>query len=166
MRVIRAVSRFSDLTGKALSYSVLVLTGLLVFAVLMRYVFNYPIDWIHETSLFIYGAVGVMIGGYTMHHRGHVRMDLFYNRWSPRGRAIVDCVTSILFFWVIVLLLVQGWEQFQWAWLTQQRTDSMWHPLLWPVKSTVVVGAVLLLLQGGAEFASNLYTAVTGRQVK
>jgi len=113
-----------------------------------------------------FGSVGVLIGGYVLLHKGHIRMDLFYNLFSLRKRAIIDCITTPIFFYLLILIIWHGWELTDWAIKTGKVTDSMWHPVLWPAKLTLPIGGALLLLQGTADFILNLYFAVRGRSIE
>ena len=107
----------------------------------------------------------MMLGAYTLLRRSHVRMDLIYNMLSPRKKAIIDSITAPLFFLLIILLIWQGWETFRWSWLVEQRTDSMWHPLIWPAKLAIPIGASLLLLMGTVDFVRNVYFSLKGKRL-
>lgn len=165
MRVLNFVDRLIDNIGKVVSFTLIAIMLILVYAVIMRYVFNDSPEWTHETSLFLYGGLGMMLGGYTLLRRSHVRMDLIYNMLSPRKRAILDSITAPLFFLLIILLIWQGWETFRWSWLVEQRTDSMWHPLIWPAKLAIPIGAGLLLLMGTVDFVRNVYFSLKGKKL-
>lgn len=164
--IVRFVDTISDRTGKILGWFLLALIVILVYAVVMRYIFNDPVIWAHETALFLYGGVGVMIGAYVLRHKAHIRMDLFYLRLSPRKRAIIDCITAPFFFFLMVLIIWHGWELAEWAIKTGKVTDSMWHPILWPAKLTLPIGGFLLLMQGAADFVRDLYLAIRGRSIE
>ena len=164
--VLRLIDAISDWTGKIFIWALLPLIIILVYAVIMRYIFNDPVIWAHETSLFMYGGLGILIGAHVLRHRGHIRMDLFYNRLSSRKRAILDAVTAPLFFFLIILIIWYGWGMTEWAIRTHKITDSMWHPIVWPARLTIPIGGFLLLIQGAADFARNVYLAVRGRAIE
>ena len=49
---------------------------------------------------------GVLLGGaYSMQKDAHVRMDLFYGRLPPRGRAVLDTITIVCVIFFMVALL-------------------------------------------------------------
>ncbi|MCK4723891.1 MAG: TRAP transporter small permease subunit, partial [Dehalococcoidia bacterium] len=104
-----------------------------------------------------------MIGAYVLRHKGHIRMDIFYEPLSLRKRAVIDSITASFFFLFMVLLIWQGWVLAEWAIKTGKVTDSMWHPILWPIKLAIPIGGFLLLFQGIADFIRNLYFAIHGR---
>ena len=78
-----------------------------------------------------------------------MRVDVFYSKFSPRGKAIADIVTSVFFFIFIVTMLVTGWR-FALDAINQRRAVSFteWGIQYWPVKLAMPIGAALLLLQG------------------
>ena len=43
---------------------------------------------------FMLTAYYILGGGYSMQIDAHVRMDVFYSRWSPRKQALADALTS------------------------------------------------------------------------
>lgn len=142
----------------------LVLLVLVVFVeVIARYVFNAPFVWAFELSMYLYGSITVLIGGYTVLHRAQIRMDIIYSRFSPRRRAVVDVLTSLLFFlYIIVLILSTGQFAIK-SVLENQHSNSLWGPPMYPLKIVMVIAALLVLIQGLAEFIRNLYHAWTGR---
>ena len=159
-RILHFIDSLSDVTGKAFGYLILVLVMVVLYEVLMRYVFNLSQMWSFETSVFLWGAFFVMGGAYLLKHGGHVKIDVLYSLLSPRGKAITDLVTSIFFFTFIGLLIWKGWDLAWRAFELGERTDSAWHPILWPVRMLIPVGAFLMLLQGLAKFIRDLFIAV------
>jgi hypothetical protein len=83
------------------------------------------------------------------HRRAHVNVDLFYGNFSRRRQALVDILTSVLFFLFLGVLLKESYlmaeesiEGFEVSY------ETTWRVWIWPSKSMIVVAAVLLLLQG------------------
>lgn len=135
----------------------LALCLLLVYEVIMRYGFNSPSHWAYETSTFIFGGVGILGGAYVLLQGQHVRLDVFYGRLSPRTKAILDLVTTPVFFLVIVVLLWQSGAQAYKSVLIREFSDSVWGPPIYPIKIVVVIAVFLLLFQGIAKFIRDLY---------
>ena len=89
MRALHFIDAISDRVGKGIGWLLLVMTGLLVYAVIQRYVFHNAPMWTHETSLFMYSAVGLLAGAYALLYKWHVRVDLVFERFSPRNQALL-----------------------------------------------------------------------------
>ncbi len=97
-RLLNLIDRVSELTGHAISWIVLLLTLILAYEVLMRYVFNAPTKWAYDISYMLGGTFFLMGAAYTLWNKGHVRIDLFYMRFSPRKRALIDVFFYLVFF--------------------------------------------------------------------
>jgi len=76
----------------------------------MRYVFDKPTLFAHETGIYLYAFNGMMAGAWVLLHEEHVKMDALYGRLSPRTKAILDLITAPLFFYFCGLVLWQGWD--------------------------------------------------------
>lgn len=129
--------------------------------------FNQPHIWTYEITTFFY-AIGFMIlVAYTLLHRGHVSIDLFYRRLSLRKQAIVTVVTYLVFFFPFVLILTKvGIELATASWVTKEVTTTARLPIVMPAMKTIIpIAAMLLLLQGMSEFVRNLFFLVKGRDL-
>ncbi len=160
------IDRISELTGKGVSFLVLFLTGVILFEIFARYVFKSPTIWAHEVAQMIYGAYVILLGAYALRKGVHVNVELVYGKFTPRTRAKVDLFTWLLFFFFCGLILVKGgemaWESFQFG-----ETDATsFAPPLWPIKMTIPLGALLILLQGLAKFIRDLQLVLMGRETE
>ena len=163
--LIRLVDNLNDWVGKIVAMMIFPMMLMLVWEVLMRYGFNSPTFWAHETSQFFNGAFVILGGAYTLRWRAHVHVDILHGRFSLRVRAIVDLLTWTLFFLFIGVLL---WKSAASAWtsvLHWEHSYSPWGPPIWPIRLAIPLGALLLLLQGLAKYANDLYIAVTGHEL-
>jgi len=83
-----------------------------LYLVVLRYIFNSPTIWAFEVSNFLFGGIIILGGGYLLLHKGHVSVDIIYNRLSVRGKAILDLCTAPLFFLFVGVLMWQGIDMF------------------------------------------------------
>jgi len=166
MRALHFIDAISDRVGKGIGWLLLVMTGLLVYAVILRYVFHNAPMWTHETSLFMYSAVGLLAGAYALLYKWHVRVDLVFERFSPRNQALLDVITTLLFFLPFCGLV--GWFGLKFALRSMalgEISSSVWAPILWPVKMIIPIGALLLILQAVAKFIRDLYFVIYRREL-
>ncbi|GAB6144450.1 hypothetical protein JCM12294_18880 [Desulfocicer niacini] len=149
-----------------ISVFVFLLAFFLLYDVIMRFAFNAPTIWCHELALHLFGAYAVIAGAYVLLHDEHVKIDIVYNLFSPRGRAIIDSFTYPLFFMFIGLLFWHGLHIGVRAFeLKQTVSPSPWASPLWPVKLCVPLAAFLMLLQGLAKYIRTLNMAFTGKEL-
>jgi TRAP-type mannitol/chloroaromatic compound transport system permease small subunit len=164
--VLNSISLISVWTGKITSLATLAMMLTIVYDVVARYYFMRPTLWAEETDRFLLTGYFLLGGAYCLYYKGHVRMDVLYDHLSPRGKAIMDLFTAIVFFTIMVILTRYGWEA---AWLAlknMERTESAWAPLTFPMKMAAPVGCFLMLLQGLAQFIRDLITAITGKEFR
>jgi TRAP-type mannitol/chloroaromatic compound transport system permease small subunit len=144
---------------------VFALIGFIVGEVVLRYVFNHPTTQGPVLATMTGAALYALSLGYILLHHGHVRIDILYGRLSPRRKAVLDVVLTLLFFFpVIGLLTYAGGEWMSFAWRTGERSgQTYWYPLLGPVRTAVFAGLALFLLQGIAQFVRDLHFAIRNR---
>jgi TRAP-type mannitol/chloroaromatic compound transport system permease small subunit len=160
-RFLRAIDRTNEWVGKCVSVLILVIVALIVVRVIWRYVFNRPILWAHEMTIFVYGGYFILAGGYVLLHKAHVSVDIVYERFSPRVQAAIDLLTAPLLFFFIGLLL---WESFLMAlesWQMREVNPTFWAPPVYPIKTVIPISAFLFLLQGCAKFIRDVKTVIT-----
>jgi len=163
--IIRTVDTISERLGKILSFLIFGMTAVLVYEVVVRYAFNAPTIWAHETSIFFWGYCGVLAGAYTLKHHAHINVDILYSRLSPRREAILDVVTGFLFLFIIALIIYEGWKMGMVALATHEHSPTPWSPPIAHFKLVLPVGATLLLVQGLANWVRSLYLAVTNKEL-
>ena len=184
LRFSRAIDGLNRLIGLVVMYSVFVLMGILLWSSISK-TFFLPVLWTLETAQFAMVAYFMLGGPYALLSGGHVRMDLFYGEWSLRRKATVDVITVLfLIFYICVLLygalgstayslgywgkaplefftgLITGTEQIG----RLERSSSAWRPYLWPIKSIMIAGLFLMLLQALSELIKDIARA-SGRPV-
>ncbi len=161
---IRFIDSLNNWVGRLFSVLVYPMMFLLVYEVVMRYVFNRPTFWVHETTEFLYAAHFIMGGAYALRWSAHVNIELLYNRFPLRTRAIVDLLTWIAFYAFLITLLWHGGRMALTSVRVLEYSGSPWGPPVWPVKLTVPAAAALMLLQGSTKTIKDAYTAITGRE--
>jgi TRAP-type mannitol/chloroaromatic compound transport system permease small subunit len=155
----------NDWMGKIVSFLVYPVMLVLVCEVVMRYAFNKPTIWAHETSCMLYGAHFVLGGAYALRHDAFVNVEVFYMRFSKRTQAIIDLITWTMFYAFVGVLL---WKSLPWALKSLsvfEFSDSTWGPAVWPVKWTIPLAAFFMLLQGMTKTIKDAFLALTGREI-
>ena len=160
---IHGVDWISEHSGKLVSFLAFPMMACIFYEVIMRYFFNMPTIWAHEMSTFFLGAYFILGGGYTLWRGAHVNVDIFHKRLSLRGKAILDVVTSVFFFAFAGVLTYHGVRFGITAWTQWQHSVTVWGPPLFPIKTALPIGAILLLLAGIVKLIKDISTAVTGK---
>jgi len=148
MKLLRVIECINEWTGKCVSIFIILLVFVIVVGVGARYLFDSPIIWIHETSLFIYGTYFMLAGGYTLLNNRHVKVEIIHKFLPERKRAILDLITAPIFFFYIILMLWVGTEMTVESWRVREVNATFWAPVIYPFKAVIPIGAFLLLMQG------------------
>lgn len=164
-KIVTLFDKISEWTGKIVSWIIILIVGIILYEVIARYIFNKPTVWAIESSTMIHGVFLVFGGVYAMFTKSHVKMDLFYMKWSKRTRAIVDVctfpLTIILFITMLYYLSYYGIESLK----IFEHSHSPWGPPLYYYKMLLPVGLILICLQGIGDFIRNLTLVITGREL-
>ena len=167
IRAARFVDKVNQKWGEWWSQLIVLTMVITVYEVFMRYVFRSPTMWAHETATMIYATFIIIACGYTLRHGAnpaHIRMDVFYNRFSPRKKAIVDLIAFTFFLLFVGVILWYGIGFAMRSVKLMENSSSTWGPPIWPIKVAVPIGIFGLFIQGIFRFIRNLNTAFTGKE--
>ena len=155
VRYVEAVSR---VVGRFAMYMIFAMIGLLLYSAFTKAFFIPPI-WALEMAQFAMAAYYILGGAYSMQIDAHVRMDLLYDHWSPRGKGFVDSITAFCLVFYIALLLFGGLSSTGYALEYGEKSFSSWAPPMAPIKIIMTFGIALMLLQAIATFFRDLARA-------
>lgn len=144
---VRVVDGFNRLVGRFAMYLLFPMGGILLYSTFMRVAFGVPVNWVLEMSQFMLSAYYILGGAYSMQENAHVRMDLFYNRMSPKNRALTDAFTIFFVIFYLAVLFYGGISSTEYAWSYNQKNYTSWAPPMWPIKAIMTFGIFLILLQ-------------------
>lgn len=139
--------------GKTFAWLILILTMVIGYAVIARYIFRAPTDWSVDWSIILYGTFIMMGGPYTLARNAHVRGDMVYRSFSPRIQAIMDLTLYFVFFLPgIIALVYAGYGFAADAWRVGEKSNltTLGTPIA-PFKTVIPLAGLLLLVQGFAE---------------
>ena len=153
---VKIIDYISEKTGIATMYLVFVMMFILILSFVTRNIINIPLIWIIEMAQFVMTAYYLLGGGYSMLTDDHVRMDLIYSKLKDRTKAILDSITSVFLVTYIIILLIGSISSLTYTIETNQRLFTAWAPYVWPIKSIMTFGILLMLLQSIAIFFKDL----------
>lgn len=156
---VRYVDFVSEKCGRLMMYTVFVMIATLLLNAITRNVINIPLSWCVEMAQFTMAAYYIVGGAYSMQMGDHVRMDLFYDRYSEKTKAKIDIFTSFFLVFYLVTLLIGSISSTMYAIEYNQRKFSMWNPSMIPIKLIMVFGIVLMLLQAVSIFFKDIAKA-------
>lgn len=153
---VHRVDAMNRWIGRIVIYFIVLLLGILLYAAFSKALFSISPIWTIEMAQFTLTAYYMLGGSYSYQNEAHVRMDLFYSRWSPKTKAIVDLFTVIGLLIYLGVLLYGAVESTYYSFETAQRRPSAWQPYLWPIRSIMAIGIAMMLLQALSTFFKDL----------
>lgn len=152
------IGRVNVWAGMATAPLAGLITLLVLYEVLVRYVLSAPTSWTAEVENYLQIGMVMLGGGYALHHGGHVRVDVLYRNFGERGKAWVDILTMLCVLLAAGPIIYYGvdlsWEAFE----THQTSVTAAEIILWPSMAAVPVGATLVALQAIAGGLNGLAT--------
>ncbi|HSX88537.1 MAG TPA: TRAP transporter small permease subunit [Pseudomonas sp.] len=155
---VRGVEAINRVVGRFAMYLIFAILGVLLYSSISK-TFFMPAAWTLESAQFLMVAYFLLGGAYSMQLDAHVRMDLFYSRWSPKTRALVDVLTIGFLIFYLVLLLYGGISSTQYALEYDETSYSAWSPPMAPIKIVMCIGIALMLLQAIATLFKDIAAA-------
>ena len=144
------LDRFAETTGRIIAWLTLAMVLITFAVVVLRKLFSSGSIALQESVSYLHAAVFMLATAYTLKHEGHVRVDIFYQKYSPRTRAWVDLLGTLLLLFPVCLYIFFSSLEYvfaSWSILEGSReADGLDGVFL--LKTAIPVMAVLLLLQG------------------
>ncbi len=155
---VRYVDAVNRVVGRFAMYGIFAMMGLLLYSSITKTFFAPPL-WTLEMAQFSMAAYYLLGGGYSMQLGSHVRMDLAYGRWSPRGKGFADSITAFCLVLYLVMLLYGAFSSTSYALQYAETSYSSWSPYMAPIKIIMAFGIALMLMQAIAMFFRDLARA-------
>jgi len=155
----RFIDKLTDKTGFIVCFAILPIIAIITYEVVIRYVFHQPTLWAHETTQFVFAVYIAFGGAYALAHGAHIRVDIFYNMFSPRLRQVAAIVIFVVSMAFSIVIVWQFWGMTQSSVSNWERSWTIWAPPLYPVKILVLLAVILLAIQGMVTFVREVRRA-------
>jgi TRAP-type C4-dicarboxylate transport system permease small subunit len=142
--LIRGVNGLTWAAEQSCLLAVLVMTGLTLIQVVLRYIFRSPLVWTEEASVFLMIWMTFVGAGVAMRRGAHIAMTLLVERFPPGlSRGFIALARLLM----LAFLAVVAWQ----GWLLAmsvggQRSPALAVPMTWPYL-TMPLGAAFMGLQ-------------------
>ena len=138
--------------GCLLAWLTVAMVVVTTIVVVERYWFETGSIRLQESVIYMHAAVLLLAAAYTLAAGDHVRVDIFYSRLSPAGKAWVDLIGTLLLLVPFCLfLIISSWDYVALSWQIReasQEAGGLPFPLPSLMKAFIPLAALLLLLQG------------------
>ena len=121
LQASRVIDAINDKFGAVATWLVLIACLISAGNAISRYLFNASSNAWLEVQWYMFAAMVLLGGPYTLKVNEHVRVDLFYSAVSERTRIWIDIIGGFLFLLPICMILIY----FTWPWfLDSWRIDE------------------------------------------
>lgn len=129
------LGRLVDRIGLVFATGIVASMVILINEIVLRYVFNAPTIWAHETTIFLCGIAFIYGGLYCSAHDKHIRVVLIYDAVPQRIRRVFDIVISLICAAASAMFAWAAWIMVQRAAFRPdgsfrlERSGSAWDPV-------------------------------------
>ncbi len=164
MALLNTLDRIVDRSGRWVSWLNLAMVLVTFIVVIQRYLFNSGSIALQESVTYFHACVFLTGMAYTLQQDAHVRVDIFYGRFSARTRAWINLLGDV--FFLLPFMAFIGWMSWpyildSWAVLEGSR-EAGGLPGVFLLKSLIPVMTLLLGLQAVSQILRAL-RVVSGR---
>ena len=165
--MVSIIDTITESIGKVISWLTLFMVLLTFVIVVLRYGFNVGSIAMQESVLYFHGLVFMLGAAYTLKADGHVRVDIFYQKFSKKKQALVNIFGSLfLLLPVCVFIFFISFDYVAMAWRIMEKSpEAGGLPLVFLSKSYLFLLAITLSMQGIAEVGRNALIVVNEKVV-
>jgi TRAP-type mannitol/chloroaromatic compound transport system permease small subunit len=158
LKLEKFFNKFADIIGTITAIAMVLMILNVFYDVIMRYFLKSGSIAMQEMEWHLFSVIILLGISYTLKEDGHVRVDLLYDRWSPRKKAMVNMIGAIIFILPIAILvghssINNAYE----AYLSMEQSgDPGGLPYRWIVKALIPLSFFLLIITTIGFFIKNL----------
>ena len=160
--IVRWIDWLNTWVGRFVAWATAVVVCVVFVDVVMRYAFKTSFVFTQELEWHLFAFIFLMGAGYTLLKDGHVRVDIFYQRMSPKVQAWINLVGVLLFLIPGCYLIISTSMHFviNSFSIMEGSPDPGGIPFRWVLKACIPAGFVLVFLQGISMGIKSLFTIV------
>jgi TRAP-type mannitol/chloroaromatic compound transport system permease small subunit len=158
LRLEKLCDRFSDLMGWIAGVLTLVMLLNVFYDAITRYFFSTGSIALQEMEWHLFAMVFLFGIAYGLKEDGHVRVDVLYDRFSPRWKAIVNIGGTVMVLLPLSVLIIEGS-----VWYVQEAYgsgevsgDPGGLPYRWLIKLVIPASFVFLVVSATGFIIRNI----------
>ena len=163
MKILNWIDAIGEWSGLVVRWLGLMLSLVVIWEVVSRYLFNKPTIWAFDTAMMLTSIMFLLGGAYVLKLGAHIQVDVIYDLLPFKLRRVIDIVFYVVFFFPFCLVMVwYGAKATHMSWVAEEISNSsQWGETIWWWKGMIPLSFLLLTLQGIAEFVRVLISLKT-----
>ena len=150
--------KVANLIGRFCSRLSILLVILVSSDVFLRYIFNISTASLYELEWHIFAVIFLLGSVYTLHIDEHVRVDVFYNKFSKRNKKLVNLLGNLIFlipFGIVISYTSIPFVEDSYN-ILESSPDPGGLPFRFLIKSVITVSFFLLAFIGIIKIINSL----------
>ncbi len=156
--LFQSIDTFNDRLCKLVSWFTVLMVVIMLLIVVLRYGFD--LGWIamQESVMYLHAGVFLLGSAHTLRVNEHVRVDIFYRRFSQHKKAQVDVFGGLFFLMPVnIFIFIVSFDYVAASWnILEDSREAGGIPAVFILKSLILVFATIMVLQGISELLKNL----------
>lgn len=151
------IDRMNEVIGRTMGWLILIAVLVSATNAVIRKLFSVSSNAWLELQWYLFGAAFLLAAAYTLRENGHVRIDVLYGRVSEKTRQWIDLLGHLFFLMPFSVLMVVYLVPYTVQSFTSGEVSTNSGGLIiWPAKAMMLVGFVLLTIQGVSEIIKKI----------
>ena len=150
--------KVANLIGRFCSRLSILLVILVSSDVFLRYIFNISTASLYELEWHVFAVIFLLGSVYTLHIDEHVRVDVFYNKFSKRNKKLVNLLGNLIFlipFGIVISYTSIPFVEDSYN-ILESSPDPGGLPFRFLIKSVITVSFFLLAFVGIIKIINSL----------
>ena len=156
-KISHTIDLFNEKIGILTSYLAIPLILITFFVAFMRYVLDFGSIAIQEITIYLHALIFTVGASYTLKNNMHVRIDIFYNKFSDNLKKNINLFGTVFFLLPTCILIFM--TSFNYVissiMLLESSKEAGGLPILYILKSYILLMVFTLFLQAFSEIIKN-----------
>jgi len=156
-KISHIIDLFNEKIGILTSYLVIPLILITFFVAFMRYALDFGSIAIQEITIYLHALIFTVGASYTLKNNMHVRIDIFYNKFSDNLKKNINLFGTIFFLLPsCILIFITSFNYvISSIMLLESSKEAGGLPILYILKSYILLMVLTLFLQAISEIIKN-----------
>lgn len=152
LQLSRLIDWVTDRFGNIAKWAVFLSCFISAGNAVVRYVFDFSSNGFLEIQWYMFAACVMLGAAQVLRVNEHVRVDVFYGRFTGKGQAIIDLLGLLLFLTpVMIVMIYYSWPLFVKWYISKEMSSNAGGLIRWPAMLMLPLGFALVFLQGISE---------------
>ncbi|MBB3149236.1 TRAP-type mannitol/chloroaromatic compound transport system permease small subunit [Phyllobacterium trifolii] len=153
----RTIDRINEFIGRYVAWLIFLAVIVSAGNAIIRKTFNMSSNSWLELQWYLFGGAFMLAAAYTLQRNEHIRIDIVYGVFSRRVQHWIDLFGHVAFLMPFVILMISYFIPYvRLSYDSGEVSSSAGGLILWPAKLVLLIGFLLLGIQGVSEIIKKI----------